>query len=502
MFEAAEIGQQIKKAEYKAREPELRLRLIEMQQALRAKNVPVVVLVAGDDRPGCDDLLNLLNAWLDPRFVETNAFGSLSDEESERPLFWRFWRTLPPKGRIGVFLGAWSLHMIGERLSGKLDDAGWLHWISHIRRLEQMIMEDGAVVVKFWLHLPKKELKKRLKAAEKEPDREWRVQPEDWRIYESFKEGLPVVENLLQQTSHGDATWRIVESTDQRYRNVTVAEQLLAVVEQRFTTLDAASQNSPQNAPGEAEAKTPSEPADNSYTILDTLDLSVKLEKDEYESELEKYQARLHGLAAQLRRRDRSAIMVFEGWDAGGKGGAIRRIAAALNAQMYRIVPIAAPTDEELRYHYLWRFWKHVPRSGRFVIFDRSWYGRVLVERVEGFASRPEWKRAYAEINDFEEQLVEHGTVLSKFWLHISPDEQLRRFEERKATPYKQFKITQEDYRNRDRWADYERAANEMIAQTSTQLAAWNLIPANDKRWARVHVLKTVCDNLKRAIAK
>ena len=214
MFEAAEIGQELSKADYKKHEPELRRRLIEMQQGLRVRNIPVIVLIAGDDRPGCDDVLRLLNEWLDPRFVDTNPFGLLSDEEQERPPFWRFWRSMPPKGRIGVFLGAWNSHTIDLRLSGKLNDAEWLNLLAHIRRLEQMLMADGALVVKFWLHLPKKELRKRLKAAERDPDREWRVQPEDWRIYDSYNDGLPVVENLIQQTSHGDATWRIVESTE------------------------------------------------------------------------------------------------------------------------------------------------------------------------------------------------------------------------------------------------------------------------------------------------
>ncbi len=504
MFEAAEIGQELSKADYKKREPELRRRLIEMQQGLRVRNIPVIVLIAGDDRPGCDDVLSLLNEWLDPRFVDTNAFGLLSDEEQERPPFWRFWRSMPPKGRVGVFLGAWNSHTIDNRLSGKLTDADWLHLLSHIRRLEQMLMADGAIVVKFWLHLPKKELRKRLKAAEKDPDREWRVQPEDWRIYDSYNEGLPVVENLIQQTSHGDATWRIVESTDARYRDVAVAERLLATIEPYLAATEPSSapagtmKEKPEENPTNAIVESVSDP----LTVLDTLDLTAKLEKEKYEKQLEKYQARLHSLAARLRRRDRSAALVFEGWDAGGKGGAIRRLVAALNPQMFRIVPVAAPTDEELQYHYLWRFWKHIPRAGRFVIFDRSWYGRVLVERVEGYATRQEWKRAYAEINDFECQLIEHGMVVCKFWLHISAEEQLRRFEEREEIAYKQFKITQEDYRNRDRWSEYESAANEMFAQTSTQQAPWNLVPANDKRWARIHVLKTVCKALEIATKK
>jgi len=193
-------------------------------------------------------------------------------------------------------------------------------------------------------------------------------------------------------------------------------------------------------------------------------------------------------------------VLVFEGWDAAGKGGVIRRITRAIDAADYRIVPVAAPTEEEKAHHYLWRFWHHLPRAGTMRIFDRSWYGRVLVERVEGLAKVNEWQRAYTEINDFEEQLVEHGILVHKFWLHIDPETQLRRFKEREKTPYKKYKITQEDYRNREKWGDYVTAVNEMVARTSTEMAPWKLVPANDKRWARVEVLRTICQGLKRAV--
>lgn len=500
MFEVAEIGRRLSKEEYAAREHGLRTSLVDMQYELRNQRFPVILLVTGDDRPGLDDVINRLYEWLDPRFLETNAFGPPTDEERERPLFWRFWRTLPRYGKIGVFAGAWSSQLIGQRLRGTISDADWLKAIAHTRHLEQALIDDGAVFVKFWLHSPKGELKKRLKSAEKEPDKEWRIQSEDWEIYDSYDQGIRVVESYLEQTSSGQAPWHIVESTDARYRDVTIAETLLSAVKHRLAKVAAEREPAESQAAHAMTAPAPESVYQTPHTLLDTVDLTATLEKPDYETKLQKLQAKLHWLAREAHQRGKSAILVFEGWDASGKGGCIRRLAHALNPRMYRVVSIAAPSEDERRYHYLWRFWKHLPRAGHFLIFDRSWYGRVLVERIEGFASEVEWRRAYSEINDLEQQVSEHGIFLAKFWLHISKDEQLKRFHDREAIPYKRFKITSEDYRNRERWPQYEEAANEMIARTSTSYSPWHVIPANDKRHARVQVLKTVCKGLEKAL--
>ncbi len=230
------------------------------------------------------------------------------------------------------------------------------------------------------------------------------------------------------------------------------------------------------------------------------MDLSKQLEKDDYEKKLHRLWGRLAELSEKAHKTGMSSVFAFEGWDAAGKGGAIRRLTRAMDAAHYRVIPIAAPTDEELAHHYLWRFWRHVPRAGHVAIFDRSWYGRVLVERIEAFAAEDEWKRAYAEINDFEGQLADRGVLVLKFWIHLSEEEQLRRFKAREKVPFKKYKITPDDYRNRERRNDYELAANEMIQRTSTQYAKWHLVAANDKRWARIEVLKTVCRSMAKAL--
>jgi AMP-polyphosphate phosphotransferase len=239
---------------------------------------------------------------------------------------------------------------------------------------------------------------------------------------------------------------------------------------------------------------------DARITVLDHVDLGEVLERKEYRAQIEHYQSELNRLAWDAFHARKPIVALFEGWDASGKGGTIRRLVRALDARLYRVVPIAAPTDEEAAHHYLWRFWRHLPRDGYWTLFDRSWYGRVLVERVEGFATQPEWARSYHEINDFEAQLVEHGVVVLKFWLHIDREEQLARFTARENTPYKQHKISKEDWRNRERWDDYRSAINEMVVRTSTEYAPWHLIPANDKRFARVEVLRLAVEALQEAL--
>jgi polyphosphate kinase 2 (PPK2 family) len=235
-------------------------------------------------------------------------------------------------------------------------------------------------------------------------------------------------------------------------------------------------------------------------TLLDQLDLSQSLARDVYKSELQRLRAEINELCWQAYKNKRSILLVFEGVDAGGKGGAIRRFTSAIDARLYRAIPVAAPTDEEKAHHYLWRFWRHVPRAGYITIYDRSWYGRVLVERVEGFATNAEWRRAYAEINQFEEQLVESGAILFKFWLQISQEEQLQRFKDRENTPYKRYKITDEDWRNREKWPQYKLAINEMVVHTSTESASWTMVEGDDKPFARIKVLRTICDGIKAAL--
>jgi polyphosphate:AMP phosphotransferase len=482
VLEAAETGSAITKEEFDAAVPPMRVDLLNAQYDLRETDFSVALVIAGNDRMGCESLLNRLHEWMDARFLETNVRDETSEDERERPRFWRHWRVLPPHGRIGIYFGAWPLNAVADRLRDDIDDEEFERRLSHCARFEEDLVLDGTLLLKVWLHLPRKELKKRLKKWEKDPDQAWRVAAIDWDVHEHFEAVTPVVEQMLRRTGTGLAPWQIVESTDARYRDLTVARTIRDALTRRLAA-----------APG--AAPVPAVPATGA-NALDRVDLGATMTKDDYDKRLEKLQAKLARRQRDAMEAGVSSVLVFEGWDAAGKGGVIRRLTGPLPARAYTLVPIAAPTEEERVRHYLWRFWRHLPRAGRMVIFDRSWYGRVLVERVEGFAREDEWRRAYEEINDFEAQLADHGMLVRKFWLHVDPDEQLARFKAREKTPYKQHKITDEDYRNREQWEAYVEAINEMVARTSNQRAPWSLVSANDKRNARLEVLETVCDGL------
>jgi polyphosphate:AMP phosphotransferase len=484
VFETAELGLKVSKQEYDQRVPALRVDLLRAQEALKGAGFPVILLINGVDGAGKGETVNVLHEWMDARFLQTHAFGEPSDEEVDRPPFWRFWRTLPPKGRIGIFFGSWYTDPIVQRVHGKAKRVETDAAMARINNFEKELVDDGGLIVKLWFHISKPAQKKRLESLEAHRETRWRVTQDDWKNYKLYNRFRQVSERVLRETSSGSAPWSVIEGTDHRHRTLAAAETLLTALKARLAS------------PGERRGGTPMARRRNPATILDTLDLSRSLSSDVYDKQLENLQGRLNTFSRKAKASRLSTVLVFEGWDAAGKGGVIRRIGAALDARDYQVIPIAAPTDEEKAHHYLWRFWRHLPRAGRFTIFDRSWYGRVLVERVEGFATEAEWRRAYPEINDFEEQLHDDGTVVAKFWLHIDKAEQLRRFKEREETSFKQFKITGEDFRNRKKWNSYEAAANEMVERTSTEFAPWTLVEANDKRFARIKVLRTVCEAL------
>ncbi len=494
MFEAAELGRTLSKEKYAAALPKLRAQLLNTHFALRSQKFPVLVIISGADGAGKGEVVHRLNEWLDPRGVATHAFWGASDEERERPPFWRFWRALPARGRIGIFFGSWYSEPIVRRVYGEIKGSEFDAALERITALEKTLADDRALIVKFWLHLPKKEQKKALKRLEQEG----RVTETDWKHFRLYNKFTKVSERAIRRTNSAAAPWHLVEATDRHYREFTVGSILLKAMQQKMKEVAKAA----AKAPAPRAAPAPAVPAarNSADSILDHVDLSQRLSEAEYQKALAKQQARLARLMWEANRKKRSMVMVFEGWDAAGKGSAIRRVTQAMDPRLYQVVGIAAPTDEERAQHYLWRFWRHLPRAGFTTLFDRSWYGRVLVERVEGFARADEWGRAFHEINAFEEQLAEFGIVVNKFWIHISTEEQLRRFKERQTVAYKQYKITDEDWRNRKKWPDYRVAVNDMVARCSTEYAPWTLVAGNDKKFARVQILKTIVRRLEEAL--
>ena len=498
LFESAELGHKIDDATYARRVKKLRADLLDAQYDLKeAGAYPVLILINGLDGAGKGETVHLLSEWMDPRHIETHAFPPPSDEERQRPPMWRFWRTLPPKGKIGILFGNWYTDPIVAQATGHSKKAALEQHITEIRHFEQMLAAEGVVLVKYWFHLSKDAQKKRLRKLAANPRTAWRVGEHDWKLFKRYDKFVAVSEHVLRETSSGEAPWTVIDGSDENYRALAVGEHLLALMKKRLSAHKraASKQAAPVRSPRQ---RTPA--ALDGRNLLNTLDMSKTLSDSKYERELEKWQGQLNLLSRHPKFRERSAVIVFEGMDAAGKGGAIRRVAAALDARHYQIVPVAAPSEDERAQPYLWRFWRRIPGNGQFVIFDRSWYGRVLVERVEDFCSESDWQRAYGEINDFEAQLHQHGAIISKFWLSVSTEEQLRRFKEREQTRFKRFKITPEDWRNRECWPLYEQAVCDMVDRTSTDLAPWKLIAADDKKHARIQILRTLCERIETAL--
>ncbi len=491
MFESAELGQQVANREFREREVALRTRLLLLQyRALELARFPLIIDFAGVDGAGKGTTINMLNKWMDPRFVRTIGYRAPSEDERARPRFWRYWRDLPPKGRTGLFLSGRYSRPLLDRVNGEVDDNEFDRRLGEIIRFENALASDGALILKFWMHLGRDQQQARLEELSADPLRSYQVSDRDWRNHERYDDFIEAAERIITRTNRVDAAWTIVEGSDGNYRHLRVGEFLATELERHLDSWEQApSVAGPANG-GSRETLPPAP------TVFDTLDLSKSVSRKRYEKKLAQRQAELGELGRRAFADDQSTVLVFEGADASGKGGAIRRTVWSLDARAYRVHQFAAPTEEERAHHYLWRFWRRLPRAGHVAVFDRSWYGRVLVERAEGFATEAEWRRAYAEINNFEQEIADSGILLLKFWLQISSEEQLARFQKREKSPYKHWKLTDEDWRNREMWDTYQRLGHDVVQFTSTKDAPWILVEANDKQYARLKVLKTVVDHL------
>jgi len=506
----------------------LRIRLLNLQDRLKSEDYSVVLLFAGSAMAGKNESLNLIAEWLDPRWVITHAYGPPTADELERPEYWRYWRDLPPKGQIGLFAGSWYHRPVQDFAKGEIGKHKFYDALDEVRAFEKTLADSGTLILKFWLHIDKAALKKRMKALEKDKASSWRISAVDWEHLKQHRKLEKAHELAARYTDTEGGRWILLDGSDPRRRALTVLttirDALIAhTKERRLRRARVAEANRAmdrirrdrlieieadlprlEKQPAAARTGKPSSSRARIGTgrglILDRLDLSLHLGTEDYERSLKKRRAELGEYTRRLHFEGKSAVILFEGPDAAGKGGAIRRLTSSMDARDYRVLQVAAPTEEERAQHYLWRFWKHTPGAGRLTIYDRSWYGRVLVERVEGFAQPDEWKRAYDEINDFERQLTSSGVVVVKFWIHISKEEQLRRFKERETISYKKWKLTPEDWRNREKWNDYGLAVDEMVARTSTDSAPWVLVEGNDKKFARIKVMEIVCQALRRAL--
>ena len=493
MFESVRLPHDLGKDAFAQIETQLRENLLDAQFSLaEQKKKSVLLVISGSDGAGKGEVVNRLYDWLDDHYVETLSYGEPTEEERLRPGAWRYWRDMPAKGRIGLVLGSWYHGVLQARALGRMDRATFRATLEDINRAELMLHQEGVLVLKIWLFLEEKEAHRRLEKAH-QANGAWRHPVViEWEGIETKKARARLNEaalELAEITSTGHASWAVVPADNARYRDAAVADLLLQ-------TLTRATENaSPPPSPPAPKLAEPAAVLPRP-SIVAALDPTLKTDAETYSRELRGLQERLTELTSVKTFRDRGLLLVFEGNDAAGKGGAIQRVREALDPRRFRVTGVAAPTDEELSRPYLWRFWRKVPRRGHVAIFDRSWYGRVLVERVEGFCSQDDWLRAYQEINDFERQLCDADYVIVKFWLAITQDEQLARFQAREAKPTKRYKLTPDDWRNREKWPLYERAVTDMIDRTSGRGRAWTLVEANDKRYARLKVLRAIVERL------
>lgn len=493
MLEKIDLSKKVDKKTYRRVMDEAQEKLGLLQRECKDAGIPVILVFEGMGAAGKGVQINRLIQALDPRGFDVYACDRPTEDEQMRPFLWRYWTKTPAKGRIAIFDRSWYRSVQVDRFDGltpedKLGDA-----YQDILSFEKQLCDDGTVIMKFFLYIDKDEQKKRFKKLEGSRETSWRVTDEDWNRNKDFDRYLKMNEEMLEKTDTDYGPWVIIEAVDKDYAALKIVSTVMDRLEYELE------HRRPEDGKKDQGQETKTRERFKNG-VLSGIDLSKSLSQEEYKTRLKKLQKRLAELHSELYRLRIPVVIGFEGWDAGGKGGAIKRLTSNLDPRGYRVNPTAAPNDIEKVHHYLWRFWNNVPKAGHVAIFDRTWYGRVMVERIEGFCSEAEWRRAYQEINEMESHMANAGAVVLKFWLHIDKDEQERRFKERQANPAKQWKITDEDWRNREKWDQYEEAVNEMLIRTSTTYAPWIVVEGNDKRYARVKVLQTVVDALEKKI--
>ena len=489
MLEKVDLTKKLSKEESKEIREREGLRIGKLQRECREAKIPVMIVFEGLDAAGKGSQIGELIQNLDPRGYQVYAISRPTEDERLHPSLWRFWNKIPAAGRVNLYDSSWYSSLLTERFDGITPENKIPAIITDINSFERQLTDGGYVIIKLFLHISKKEQKKRFDDLLAHKETKWRVSEGDLKRNKHYDEYLEMAEEMLEKTDSHYAGWTIIEATDREY----AAVKILSTVANR---LDYELKKKQQVA----EEAVVEEERNFKIGALNTVDLSKKLEREEYKKRLKALQNRLTVLHNELYLLRIPVVLGFEGWDAGGKGGAIKRLTQALDARGYEVHPTSSPNDVERAHHYLWRFWTAMPKDGHVAIFDRTWYGRVMVERIEGFCSTSDWKRAYQEINEMESHLVNSGAVVIKFWLQIDKDEQERRFKERQENPDKQWKITEEDWRNRAKWDAYEEAVNEMLVRTSTVNAPWVIVEGNDKYYARVKVLETVVDALERKV--
>ncbi|AKB25098.1 hypothetical protein MSMTP_1629 [Methanosarcina sp. MTP4] len=501
MLENIDLTMSVKNGDYKESLDSLEEELGEIQRQAWELKIPIILVFEGWHASGIAEDINRFILPLDPRGYDFHTMVRPGYEEALKPFLWRFWTKIPVRGKIAIFDRSWYSRAIIEKYGRESSDKALENCLKEINYFERQLSKDGYLILKFFLHISEKEQKERFRKIRKSNiplivDEYEDAGGEELDFIHEYSRYLPVVEKVLEITDFPHSPWTIVEANDRKFATLKIFSTVIQVVREHIEKVT--------RTPGQQTIKyldiSTSKTLDLNGSLLEKTDLSKALLSDEYKKSKKQFQNTLSELQYELFRQKRSLVIVFEGMDAAGKGGDIHRLVQELNPRLYRVIPVGAPNDIEKAHHYLWRFFEGIPKAGHMTIYDRSWYGRVLVERIEGLCSEDEWKRAYREINEFEEVLANSGTIVLKFWLQIDRDTQLKRFESRKADPRKQWKITPEDWRNRERWIAYVDAAEELLQKTSTSYAPWIVVEANDKYYSRIKVLKTVAETLEKEL--
>lgn len=501
MLEKIDLSKSMKSQKAKEIYEEQSKKLSALQRECKEAKIPIMIIFEGLGAAGKGTQINKLIQALDPRGFHVFSIGKETEEEKLHPFLWRFWVKTPEKGRIAIFDRSWYRRVLSDRFDKLVEEKDIPNAFSDIQFFEKQLTEDGMVIIKLFLYISKKEQKKRFQSLLDSKETAWRVTKDDLKRNEEYEKYLEMNEEMLKNTDTENAPWTIIESTDKDYAYAKIITSVVNRLEEALQNHKNIAQL--QEKIKENMADMPKDRTEENYFkagALSKIDLTKSLEQQDYKEELERLQKRLRLLHNDIYRMRIPVVLAFEGWDAAGKGGVIKRLTSALDPRGYAVYPTASPNDIEKMHHYLWRFWNNVPKAGHISIFDRTWYGRVMVERIEGFCSEIEWKRAYQEINEMEEHLANSGAAILKFWMHIDKEEQKRRFQERMDNPEKQWKITEEDWRNREKWDLYEEAVDEMLIRTSTSYAPWVIVEGNSKYYARIKVLKTVVKTLEEAI--
>jgi polyphosphate kinase 2 (PPK2 family) len=522
MLESVDLSQKLSRAYYKTLMPELEIRLGSLQRKAIEAKLPIIILFEGWEGAGKGSLINRTIQSLDPRHFKVHSVQKPNEEERLRPFLWRFWTRTPAAGRLTIFDRSWYHRVLHDRVDKTVSKAEWVNAYDEINAFEQQLVSGGYLIIKLFLHISKKEQRRRYEKLEQNPSTAWRITKHDWTHHRRYDKYAEAAEDMFARTS--PVPWYVVEAMDRRFATVKIFQIVSEAVDNALASRPAAAQplihseaapidlaaveeggtdvvaTADEGQTSATDAASPESLTHAPVSLLAASDLSQSVTREEYSKRLKRYQSRMHTLEHEIYARRVPVVIVYEGWDAAGKGGNIRRITQSMDPRGYDVIPVAAPSDIEKRHHYLWRFWRDMPKAGHVAIFDRSWYGRVLVERVEGFCTEEEWRRSYEEINEMERHIASYGTVLIKFWVHIDKQTQMRRFKEREKIEYKRWKITDEDYRNREKWDNYLAAVEDMLKRTSTEHAPWTVIESNSKHFARLKALRTVINAIERRL--